>query len=275
MSTTQSYSQPGNHTQSLARGSSDEDYLGNKVCPVCKGSTWELYWDGQYEIARKCHLCKGVNDITIQKRREGAGLPSRYSANVTLDDFDISIYSKVEGGDAEMVKQMQKVMHYVDNFVSNFYEWEQRGMGLYLYSSTKGSGKSYLASCLTNSLISKYAIPMKYISASELLERSKIEDGIKDLQDIKLLVLDDLGQKNGGQSWMDDVMFRLVDYRNSNGKITIYTSNLKPTQLPMDERVVDRICEKALQLNLPEVSVRASLGKSDKMDFIKSLKIGG
>lgn len=59
-----------------------------------------------------------------------------------------------------------------------------------------------------------------------------------------LLVLDDLGA--GKQSeWTADALYRLVDHRWSNDLPTIFTTNVKPSELgtALDERVVSRLAD--------------------------------
>ena len=277
--------------------------LFDEKCPICKGTGFELFQAAQlaeidsdgYSItienhikayrsletksqpyAIPCRRCNGGHARRVEEFQKRANIPSSFDDKY-LEDFDRNIYMQSDGKPADISKMMKAV----DSFIENFQEWDKKGFGLYICSSMKGSGKTFLASCICNSLIRKYPINTKFVSASELLNLSKNSDGsgnyerdpIALLCNCKLLVIDDLGQKNNGSDWMNDVLFQITDSRYQQKLVTIYTSNVKIGNLNLDDRIVDRINRTTFQMSLPEYCVRAKEANEQKIEFMKKLGI--
>jgi len=121
-----------------------------------------------------------------------------------------------------------------------------------LFQGNTGSGKTHLACAIANELIDK-GHTVKFIPVTELLDKIKAtfdaqyesEDGfIKPLRDCDLLILDDLGAERT-TSWTMAKLHNLIDYRYSNYKPTIITTNLLSGELSsvLDTRTVDRILD--------------------------------
>lgn len=277
--------------------------LSDDKCPICKGTGFELFQAAQlaeidagaYSIiienhiqtynsldvksqpyAIPCRRCNGGYARRVEEFQQRANIPSSFYDKY-LEDFDRNIYMQSDGKPADISKMMKAV----DSFIEDFQKWDKEGLGLYICSSMKGSGKTYLASCICNSLIRKYPINTKFVSASELLNLSKNSDGsgnyerdpIALLCNCKLLVIDDLGQKNSGSDWMNDVLFQITDSRYQQKLVTIYTSNVKIGNLNLDDRIVDRINRTTFQMSLPEYCVRAKEANEQKIEFMKKLGI--
>lgn len=190
-------------------------------------------------------------------RRARAMLPFSY-IGMRASDFDWGVYGE------ELPDQKQAV----NAFILNFGAWQKEGKGLYIYSKTKGSGKTMLSCCLANELMERLDIVVKFISIPELLEMTK--KSFKDFSEkaeldsirkAELLVLDDIGTEMK-KEWVDSVLFRLIDWRYTNKLVTIFTSNIEIDSLKLDERIIDRIYEMCVPLALPEKSIRRQ--KSDK-----------
>lgn len=251
-------------------------------CPECKGTGWETvpYPDDREQQQRlqaiygelgnhhpytiPCRRCNGGHVTKVEIAKNAAKIPNSFY-DKKISDFDWNIYRDQEGKEINTSKQKSMV----ENFIDDFAEWERdddtKGVGFYIYSSMKGSGKTLLASAICNSLISKYPMQTRFVSASQLLNLAKQSDGsgnyerdpLSLLCNCKLLVLDDLGQKNSGSDWMNDVLFQIVDARYQQKLITIYTSNVPLQSLDFDDRIVDRIYKTSIKLSLPEYCVRA------------------
>jgi len=275
----------------------------NKKCPICQDSGVELFQakelakmnsdkyksiiDAHIELygsvefpsqsyAIPCRGCNGGYAQKVQTAQQRANIPSSFYDKY-IEDFDRNIYLHPDGKPADI----SKIMQAVDSFIKDFKKWDDEGLGLYICSGMKGSGKTFLASCICNSLIKNYPINTKFISASELLNLSKQSDGsgnyetdpIALLCNCKLLVIDDLGQKNCGSDWMNDVLFQITDARYQKRLVTIYTSNVKISDLELDDRVVDRINRTTIQMSLPEYCVRSKEANERKMEFLKKIGI--
>ena len=254
----------------------------DKGCPECSGTGWEtIPYPEDMEMQQRlravygelgnhhpytipCRRCNGGHVVKVEIAKKAAKIPSSFY-DKKISDFDWNIYRDQEGREIDTSKQ--KMM--VENFINDFAEWERdddtKGVGFYIYSGMKGSGKTMLASAICNSLISKYPMQSRFVSASQLLNIAKQSDGsgnyerdqLSLLCNCKLLVIDDLGQKNCGSAWLEDTLFMIIDARYQQKLITIYTSNVPLQSLDFDDRIVDRIYKTSIKLSLPEYCVRA------------------
>lgn len=186
----------------------------------------------------------------LQQRTDLAGLPAEFAYKYAKD-FNWSLYGK----DVEQPKKMANA------FVLDFPEFKRQGRGLYIYSATKGSGKTMLACCLVNEVLKRHDVSVKYISSPEYLELCKGQsdedhDKAKRIRECRLLVLDDIGTEPQSSEWQRAAMFHLIDFRDKNCLNTIYTSNLEIDELKIDDRAKSRVYGHSHEIYLPEVSIR-------------------
>lgn len=165
---------------------------------------------------------------------------------------------------------------YVNNFILNFEKFRKKGMGLYIYSSEKGSGKTMLSCCILNELVKRYAVSVKFINSLDLLEitkkgyRGEGQEELEGLYNASVLVIDDIGVQLA-KEWVDTVFYRLINYRYTQRLITIYTSNLPAGQLKVDDRITDRIENTTYFVPLPEESVRSKIRKRKKEKIMQEI----
>jgi DNA replication protein DnaC len=86
-----------------------------------------------------------------------------------------------------------------------------------------------------------------------------------------LLVIDDLGQQKSAENWLDDILFRIIDARYQNKRVTIITSNIELQKLRLDDRVSDRLNKMCQTIPLPDFSYRQKESKKKKVDFFKEM----
>lgn len=240
---------------------------GNE-CPVCHGTGWEVYshevegYPTPLLLARICPRCKGrrrVNDQT--------GIPPEYR-DADISKFDYSVYQR-------NTDRMAKVF---TSFVEDFEKWGRQGKGLYLWSKTPGSGKTFLACCIARSLMIKYDLQMRFITVPDYIDTvgEKIkrargeEDRSKVYQECDVLVFDDIGAQSSGE-WQQQEIFRLVNRRMENGKITIYTSNMSTDSLNVGPRTRDRIIKASIELQMPEESIRKKKAEREQQNFLQEV----
>lgn len=167
------------------------------------------------------------------------------------------------------------------SFCNEFETWENNLRGVYFYSQTPGSGKTFISCCIAKSVMIRTAKRVKFITAIDYLK--KVQDSFKQdrgeldpswvYRNCDLLVLDDIGaQKNS--EWQEQEMFRLINERYSKNLLTIYTSNMKVDKLPLSERTKDRIRSSTVSIPLPEVSVRTMKATKAQNEFLMKM-IGG
>lgn len=157
----------------------------------------------------------------------------------------------------------------INSFILKFRQFQDKGMGLYIYSGTKGSGKTMLSCCILNEIAKRYAVVVKFINALDLLEFTKKSYREKDTEPLDwiytaaVLVIDDLGVQ-AIKEWIDTVFYRIVNTRYNSRLVTLYTSNIAPDKLKMDDRIVDRIEATTYTVKLPEKAVRSEKRTEEK-----------
>lgn len=164
------------------------------------------------------------------------------------------------------------------SFWKNYNQWEAKNKGLYLWSSTRGSGKTFLACCLAESVQLKYRKKIRFVSTPEYLD--KVTESFKrdqTQQDIlyayrncDLLVLDDFGSEKQGE-WQNQELFRLIDYRMNNGKPLIVTANYAIAALKCDGRIIDRLNKLCIPIHFPEMSIRQQKANEENEKFIQEM----
>lgn len=260
-----------------------------EVCPKCRGTGWTFemkdvrklnpdVWgeipdeekkirlgdktyervDGlcvyHYEYAVPCPWCRGISKSVAEKR--DTEMPTEYKGFM-IDKFKWDIYD-------EDIEKKQKL---TDHFINDYENLRDSGYGLYISSETKGSGKTYLACCIANTIINRYRISTKFVTMVDYLKALELnrQYGNHDYTDkyyqTELLILDDFGQIRGSDS-KDRAFYSLIDYRQKRNKPIIFTSNVKTDALKIDARIVSRIEAHSLKIGMPEVSIRQKIANN-------------
>lgn len=239
-------------------------------CPVCHGTGWEIYNATVYDYglpevvqyARRCPKCKGG-----YRALDHTGTPKEYH-DADLGKFDFGIYQH----------DMSKLKDLCINFLNHFEKWEMAGKGLYLWSRTPGSGKTFLACCLAKSVMMKYDLQMRFITAPDYInvvggsyKRDRGEDDPSQVyRECRILVLDDIGAQ-ADKDWQRQELFRLINKRMEDGNITIYTANMSTDGLNVDARTRDRIVKTSVELQMPEESIRKKKAAAEQRAFLAGI----
>lgn len=249
---------------------SQDAALNSDVCPVCGGSGWESYNPGEipgYGIPQD--FCRPCTRCRIQRRLQDlTGVPPQFR-DADLSKFGFGSYSCDMGN-------LRKI---AEDFLKNYRErWEKAGKGLYLWSKTPGSGKTFLSCCIGKSVMIKYDLRMRFITVPDYLakvgESYKRQPGECDesavYRECDLLIFDDIGAQKSGE-WQQQEVFRIINERLNAGKIIIFTSNMCPEDLKMDDKTISRIKKKSIVLWMPEESIRDREAKEEQDDFLKDI----
>lgn len=136
-------------------------------------------------------------------------------------------------------------------FAKNFKN--NKGEGL-MFLGQVGTGKTHLAASISNYIITRHIIPVKFGNITTLLgeikntyegDSKKAEnDIIRELSDVELLVIDDLGKEKPTE-WSNSIIYRIVNNRYENYKPLIVTSNYTVEELEKNvgEATTSRIIE--------------------------------
>lgn len=185
--------------------------------------------------------------------------------NMTAKDFLWDKYSTDTSGSKSMMNQ----------YIINYQAFKEKGMGLYIYSETKGSGKTMLSCCLLNEIAKRYAGSVKFVNILDFIEMTKKgidnqDEDVKAIYHCGLLVIDDIGVQMS-REWIDTVLYRLINDRYINKLPTIYTSNLPVEGLKMDDRITDRIECTTYPIRLPDESIRKIMRQQEKQELLNNI----
>lgn len=236
-----------------------------------------IYADPDFEtlVSKKCPTCFGGFAGRVNAAKKNAGIPTTFY-DKRLDAFDWSLYVRDDGTVVDTTKHRQAV----ESITKEYQKWDEKGMGLYIWSKVKGSGKSFLASCICNELMSTKAIKTRFVNCADLIDISQSgdkdsweeykRDPMKLLKECKFLVLDDIGQRTNSE-WLEDLLYKLIDERMRNNLVTIITANMTISDLKLDDRITDRINAKCIPLHLPEVKIRSKETVETRNNFLKEM----
>lgn len=205
------------------------------------------------------------NTSYAQMRRDRSGMPKEYTYK-RGKDFQWDYY----GGDTAPQKSIANA------FISRYEEFRRSGRGLYIYSSTKGSGKTLLACCLANEVMERYNAVVKFVQVLDYVDLVKRKDEAAEeerinLRRCSLLILDDIGVQTDKQEWINNALFSLIDERYRNLLPTIYTSNVPMERASKDDRIQSRVYGTSIPMMLPEVSIREKLADRYTAEFLKTV----
>lgn len=192
-----------------------------------------------------------------------SGMPKEYM-NKRFRDFNMDFYGK----------DMSMVQRVLEKFVEKFNTFMTQGRGLYIFSQTKGSGKSLLACCIANEVLQNYQISCKFITITDYIDMYRNKNPALDrIRDADLLIIDDLGIQDETKEWINEIVYNLVDRRYRNQCVTIYTSNrnFKEKDISAEDRIASRVYGQCIPVQLPEVSVRAKLADKYRENFMREL----
>lgn len=246
----------------------------NNECPTCKGKRY-ICKDKESNIWSKCPMCnEGAIGNEIIER---SGIPNG-NQNKRITDIDWSLY--VLNGKKIDTEKEEKM---IDRFIENYPEIKTFGMGLYLTSDTRGSGKTFIASCVGCSLADIHHANVKFINESELINEAQKKEQVSAYAsrydddrillycECDVLILDDVGQSYNANKWVSQIINRIVNQRREHDLMTIYTSNYTIDDLPFDTNIKSRIQEKVFTIHIPEVSIRMQVGNENKRQILSKM----
>lgn len=243
-------------------------------CHTAKQCRFEAAWGGIMEpyFLCECGMKRREEEEKARKAREfqsevrrlrKLGFPDAEMAHWTFANDD--------GADAKISSIAHK---YVDNFV----EMKKRGKGLLLYG-TVGSGKTYIAACIANELINRGrpCLVTNFARITNTLQGmfEGKQRYLDDLNRLDLLVIDDLSAERD-TSFMNEMVFNVIDARYRSGKPLIVTSNLTSEELMRPnnidkQRIYSRVLEMCFPVEVKGVDRRKKKLRDDSADMARLL----
>jgi DNA replication protein DnaC len=234
--------------------------LDDKICPQCGEELEAEFFEFPPALKRKYgkpgewyyHPCTPEcerkneqrewelmrRDARVASLLQKSGLSKRLKG-YTLGNFRVVVSNSA-------ARARMKVDEYLDNWEEN----REAGRGLYFCGGV-GTGKTHLAVAVMQEIIRRKRVPSLFVTIPELLDnlRGAYNDPARDLDEwmdavknADLLVLDDLGSEKA-TTWVQERLFVIVNHRYREALPTIFTSNIRPEDLPsqLGQRTASRI----------------------------------
>lgn len=238
---------------------SEKEYIkdGHAYCKVCHerkdGDVMEFF--GNKMILRVA--CKCDREIEQQKKRrekqmEIERLKRTWFNSMREWSYTFENYQGEENQSLMIAK----------NFVEDYEKMKKENIGLLFYGSV-GSGKTYLACSIANSLIEQYQISVKIRNFAQIineLQKSSFDFDknayIESLVNTSVLILDDLGIERD-TSYAKEQVYNIVNSRYLKQKPTIFTTNLSydTIQNCKDSVEYQRIYSRIIEMCIPVMVV--------------------
>ena len=243
-------------------------------CPECGDSGWR--WVRDASGIPYCEECPcGIRKrIILENQLKFAEIPNVFKDS-NFNDLKSNVYLNVES--RKVFSQAAQAVNY---WFKNLPDMQKKGIGLYLFSSAKGSGKTKTVCSLANEIMKKYQKPVKFTTSLRILDEIKNTWGakenaegklIEDLSRTEVLIIDDFGA-DSGKEWINERFYSIINGRYIDRKITIFTSNCQISELKYDERITNRILERSLEIPFPEESVREHIAQHLKMKMVQGMR---
>ena len=251
------------------------DHSKNDKCPICNGTGWKFVEDGGQGTCVECKCGSRKSEI-MRSRLSFANIPESFK-HVRIGNFNETVYNGAASQN-KAVHAVKAVKYWLDRFEI----LKDRGMGLYLYSNTKGSGKTRMAVSIANELIYEKKIQVKFATSLQILNEIKSAWDDKDrnysernllnfLCATEILIIDDFGTEQF-KDWIGERFYQIINSRYVDKKITIFTSNSRIDLLKYDDQITSRIKERTFQIPFPEQSVRDIIARRNMVEFANGIR---
>lgn len=242
------------------------------MCPICNGDEWILVKKDGIERAVPC---KCRERAVMSRRLRFADIPEAFRG-MDLKTFRMDVYRNPDSK-----KKVSDACKIIKTYLDDFEKQKEQGMGLFIWSRTKGSGKTRIAAGIANELMKSYAV--KFAVSLTILQEIKntwrkdaeySESHLLDaLSTADVLIIDDFGVECPAD-WINDKLYQIINERYINRKVTIFTSNESLETLQYDDRITNRIKERTYQIAFPEESVRDHIAERHREEMIEKVMKG-
>ena len=180
-----------------------------------------------------------------------ANLDKQNFDNFSLDKYSDQIDAKKYKSEISPRDNMKLIKDICLDFIENFDNPNEKNL---LFSGTTGLGKTFLSSCIAKEIIQKdktvlyqtAPIMLDMIIDNKFNKNNQIENTYKNLLDVDLLIIDDLGTETLNQLKFTE-LFNIINTRllnqNNKCKKTIISTNLNLQILneKYGERITSRL----------------------------------
>lgn len=222
-------------------------YCGECGEPKQAWVDWLPDKDGNVEKKLVPVMCKCARDKERREKEEREyqrfAEALRYF-NVTITGNELSICTGYFRDDDSRGSIARACKRYCEQWP----EMKRNHMGVLFYGS-KGTGKTFYASCIVNEMIEQHVVSVMTTTANlmNVLSKWDKEATMDAIRRVPLLALDDLGAERD-TSYSAELMYNVIDTRCKCGLPTIVTTNLDFGDMKAEEdiwrgRIYDRVIE--------------------------------
>ena len=232
--------------QLLARGYR-EDYLSPVyTCAVCRDTGYTG------EPVRK--MCDCMRKAYQELLREESGLSE--GGAETFEKFDLSLFpdTPLAGSTLSQRALMSRVRDLCEHWADTYPDSQYRDLVL---TGASGLGKTFLLKAMAERL-TRRGIPVLLISAFQFLQTARKSyfensDGLQELLETDVLMLDDLGSEPLMQNITVEQLFYLINERQGRNLATVISTNLdlKTLQARYTERITSRLMDRRVCAMVP------------------------
>jgi len=219
----------------------EEDNISSKETSVLEDKQEHIQWQlAQFE---------SIMSMGIGEQYAGANLsdldnPQQNKMNTFLHKFKITGSEQYEIDKTEEIDLFKFFGEFVDNYVDP----SQYGTSI-IITGPIGSGKTHASIALmllihnlhTTTKLNlecgdfvKVKLDTRFVQIHDLLSSIasrdyRSDDEVNKIRKSDILIIDDLGAEQGAPDWLiQQFIHRIIKFRDSNNKTTIFTSNLGP-----------------------------------------------
>lgn len=240
----------------------------SSTCPKCKDTGYILEYIDGHCLARKCD-CGCLERQQLEKQRKFASIPEAFK-DMRLSNFSTAKYENTD--------QLRDTIGVIKYWTESMEQMIEDGTGLYIYSATKGSGKTRMAASIGNEIIEELGLPVKFVTSIQILNEIKKSwdegtesDLLYQLSNVKVLIIDDFGTE-AVKDWISERFYHIINERYINKRATIFTSNCSLADLEYDDRITNRILEMSIIVPFPEESIRKKISMERNLNIMREIR---
>lgn len=244
-------------------------------CRTPKQCRFISSWDGKEKTPYTLCACARERKEAVEQARQAQNLRIEVNRLRKLGFPDSEMADWTFANDDGTDPKTTSIAH---KYVDNFPEMKKRGKGLLLYG-TVGTGKTYAAACIANELINqgRPCLVTNFARITNTLQG--MFDGkqryLDDFNRLDLLVIDDLASERD-TSYMNEMIFNIIDSRYRSGKPLIVTSNLTKADLMAPgsidrQRIYSRLLEMCVPVEVKGADRRQKKLSADSADMARLL----